>query len=132
MAFLIHSVDDGRNVELVGKPCAAITPVIGMALAPSSGNLAIASGTTAPTYISMQKFTANLTAGDQLIVARVNHDIVWETTLSANGSSLHIGDKVTMASDGLRVTATTGSGVAEIVDFPDGVQTSGARVRVRF
>lgn len=133
MAFKIHSVDDGRNVELVAKPCSAITPVVGMALVPSSGNLAIATGTTAPTYISMQKFGTARTAGDPVIVARVNHDVVWETTLSANGTSLNIGDKVTLhASNGLQVTATTSSGVAEIVDFPDGVKTSGARVRVRF
>lgn len=133
MAFKIHSVDDGRNLELTGMPCSAITPVVGMALIPSSGNLAIATGTTKPTYISMQKFGAALTAGDQLIVARVNPDVVWETTISADGSSLNVGDKVTLhASNGLQVTATTSSGVAEIVDFPDGVKTSGARVRVRF
>ena len=132
MAFLIHKIDDNRVCGIEYLPAGAITPKAGMALYQASGNLALASGTNKPTYISMVEKDAALTAGDIIPVIRVNPDIVFETTLAASGTSLNLGSKVTLHTDGLQVTATTTSGVAEIIDFPDGVKTSGARVRVRF
>lgn len=133
MAFLIHSIDDGHVPAWEYLPCSAITPKVGMALTQSSGNLAIATGTTAPTYISMVEKGAAVTAGTLIPVIRVSKDIIFETTLSASGTSLNKGDKVTLhASSGLQVTATTTSGVAEVIDFPDGTQASGDRVLVRF
>ena len=53
MAFKIHMTDDNRVPGIEYLPVAAITPKIGMALIQSGGNLTTASGTTAPTYISM-------------------------------------------------------------------------------
>ncbi len=133
MAFLIHSIEDGHVPAWEYLPCSAITPKVGMALTQSSGNLAIATGTTKPTYISMVEKSAACTAGDLIPVIRVTEDIIFETTISASGTSLNKGDKVTLhASSGMQVTATTSSGVAEIVDFPTGSQASGAVVRVRF
>lgn len=49
MGFLINSVDDNRVLGLEYLPVSAITPKVGMALVQTSGNLALASGTTAPT-----------------------------------------------------------------------------------
>lgn len=133
MAFLIYSIEDGHVPAWEYLPCSAITPKVGMALTQSSGNLAIATGTTRPTYISMVEKSAACTAGDLIPVIRVDAGIIFETTISASGTSLNKGDKVTLhASSGLQVTATTTSGVAEVIDFPDGSQASGARVRVRF
>ena len=43
---------------------------------------------------------------------------------------MKLGDKVTLHTDGLQVTATTASGVAEVVGM-DGT-AAGDRVRVRF
>ena len=64
-------------------------------------------------------------------VVRVDPQTEYETTLSAAGGSLNLGDKVTLhASSGLQVTATTTNGVAEIV-YMDGT-ASGDMVRVRF
>ena len=133
MAFLIHSIDDGHVPAWEYLPCGAITPKVGMALVQSSGNLAIATGTTAPAYISMVEKDAAVSAGTLIPVIRVSPDIIFETELSASGTSLKQGDKVTLhASNGMQFTATTTSGVAEVIDFPDGSQASGARVRVRF
>lgn len=134
MAFLLHSIDGSGHIPGIEYlPCSAITPKAGMALVQSSGNLAIATGTTKPTYISLVEKSAACTAGDIIPVMRVNEDTIYETTLSASGTSLNLGQKVTLhASSGLQVTATTTSGVAEIVAFPDGSKASGARVRVRF
>lgn len=130
MAFLIHSTDDGRVLPWEYLPASAITPKVGMALTQSSGNLALASGTTKPTYISMREQGTALTAGDLIPVVRVQPDVVWETELSAAGTSLKIGQKVTIATDGLRVTATTTDGIAEIVEILG--TAIGDKVRVRF
>ena len=130
MAFLIHSVDDGHVPAWEYLPCAAITPKVGMALTFSSGNLTTAAGTVKPGYICMAEKSAACTAGDLIPVIRVNGDIVFETVSSASMASIKPGDKVTIASDGLRVTATTTSGVAGVVEVLD--SASGGAVRIRF
>lgn len=130
MAFLIHSTDDGRVLPWEYLPAGAITPKVGMALTQTNGNLALASGTTVPTYISMREQDTALTAGDMIPVVRVQPDVIFETELSAAGTSLKVGNKVTIATDGLRVTATTTEGVAEIVEILG--TAIGDKVRVRF
>ena len=130
MAFLIQQVDGGRVPGIEYLPCSAITLKVGMALAQSGGNLAIASGTTAPTYVSMIEKEAACAAGDIIPVMRVLPDMVFETTFSTAASAIKLGDKVTLNTDGLQVTATTTSGVAEVVGM-DGT-AAGDKVRVRF
>lgn len=129
MAFTIHSVEGGYIPSWEYHPCSAITPVVGMALYQNAGNLALASGTTTPTYVSMTERTAAVTAGDVIPVVQVNEDIIWETEWSATATAVKRGQKVTIATDGLRVTATTTGGVAQVVDF-DGTAV-GDKVRVR-
>ena len=131
MAFKVHSTDDGRVPGIEYLPCGAITPKVGMALTQTSGTLAIATGTTKPTYISMCEKDSACSAGDIIPVLRVEADMIFETTNSAAFTSINKGDKVTLhASSGLQVTATTSSGVAEVIDF-DGTDT-GSAVKVRF
>lgn len=131
MAFKIYKTDDGRIPGIEYLPCSAITPKVGMALVQSSGNLAIATGTTAPTYISMCEKDSACTAGDIIPVIRVQKDMVFETNFSAAATSIKLGNKVTLhASDGMSVTATTTDGVAEVV-YMDGT-ASGSMCRVRF
>ena len=57
-----------------------------------------------------------------------------KTTNSASFASIKKGDKVTLhASDGLQVTATKTSGVAEVIDFDDvAASGTGGEVYVRF
>lgn len=128
--FLIHSIDDGHDAPLAYLPAGAITPKVGLALTQSSGLLAVASGTTKPSYICMTERAAAVTSGTVIPVIRVGGDMIFETVFSASASSIKLGDKVTIAGDGLRVTATTSSGVAEVVGM-DG-SASGSTVRVRF
>ncbi len=114
-------------------PCGAITPKAGMALKQSSGNFAVASGTDTPAYISMIEKESACTAGDPIPVIRVDHDTVYETTNQASFASIKRGDKVTLHSDGLQVTATKTGGVAEVVDFDaKAAAGAGGRVLVRF
>ena len=128
--FLIHSIDDGRNAPLEQLPAGAITPKVGLALTQTDGLLAVASGTTKPSYICMAQRAAAVASGTVIPVIRVGSDMIFETVFSASASSIKLGNKVTIASDGLRVTATTTSGVAEVVGM-DG-SASGSTVRVRF
>ncbi len=129
--FIPYQNEDGRVAPWEYLPCSAVTPKLGMAMVLSSGNLAIATGTTKPTYISMVEKDAACAAGDLIPVIRVQPDQVFETTCSASLSGVNVGAKVTLhASNGLQVTGTTASGVAEIV-AKDG-DASGSRVLVRF
>ena len=130
MGFLIHSVDDNRVLGLEYLPCSAITPKVGMAMVQASGNLALASGTTAPTYISMCERKEACTAGDLIPVVRVQKDIIFGVPAQAAMTSVKLGDKVTIYTDGLQVTATTTSGVAEVVGMED--TAAGSTVLVRF
>lgn len=130
MGFMIHSVDDNRVLGLEYLPCSAITPKVGMALVQTSGNLSIASGTTAPTYISMCERDTACKAGELIPVVRVQKDIIFGVPAQAAMTSVKLGDKVTIYTDGLQVTATTASGVAEVVGM-DGT-AAGSTVLVRF
>ena len=130
MGFMIHSVDDNRVLGLEYLPCSAITPKVGMALVQTSGNLAVASGTTAPTYISMCERETACTAGELIPVVRVQKDIIFGVPAQAAMTSVKLGDKVTIHTDGMKVTATTDSGVAEVVGM-EGTAV-GSTVLVRF
>lgn len=130
MAFKIYSTDDNRISGIEYLPCSAITPKVGMALIQSGGNLELATGTNAPTYISMCEKDSPCTEGDIIPVIRVNKDMIFETTFAAAETSVKLGDKVTLYTDGLQVTGTTASGVAEVV-YMDGT-AEGDMCRVRF
>ena len=131
--FIPVKNDTGAPTPWEFLPCGAITPKLGMALIQTSGNLAIATGTNKPTYISMVEKEAACTAGDLIPVMRVEPGTIFETELSAAGNSLKLGDKVTLhASNGMQVTATKTDGVAEIVEFLTDAQASGDKVRGRF
>lgn len=137
MAFKIYSTDDNRVPGIEYLPASAITPKVGMALTQTTGQLtqttgqlALATGATAPTYISMCEKDSKCTAGDIIPVVRVGKDMILETTFEAAATSIKLGDKVTLHTDGLQVTATTTDGVAEVV-YMDGT-ASGSMCRVRF
>lgn len=132
--FVPHKNAAGNVIPWEYLPAGAITPKVGMALVQTSGNLAIATGANAPTYLSMIEKDSACTAGDLIPVIRVDHDTIYETSNSASFASIKKGDKVTLhASNGLQVTATKTDGVAEVVDFDDvAASGTGGKVYVRF
>ena len=130
MAFLIHTTADGHQPPWEYLPCDDIQPHLGMAMVLTGGLLAKAGSTAKPTYISMYEAPAALAEGDIIPVIRVTEDIIFETENSASLSGVAIGAKVTLASDGMRVTGTTTSGVAEIV--AKDADAVGSRVLVKF
>ena len=116
MAFLMQSMDVGQTPPIEYRQAAAEEDVVlGEALVTNASGLLTKCGATAkPEFMAV---------GPQ-------DEQVWRTQLSAAGTSLKAGSKVTLDADGLRVTATTDSGVAVIVDL-EGTQV-GDSVRVRF
>lgn len=126
--FKVHMVDGGHILGWEKLPASAITPQVGLAMVMTDGELTVASGATAPTYICMSEEDAPVEAGTIVHVVRVTEDQIWETTFSAE-ADVQPGDKVTIAAGGLEVTGTTG-GPAEIVEMEGG--EVGDWVRVRF
>lgn len=117
--FIPHKNDGSIRPQALEYLAATnITPKKGLALYFSSGLLALCSGTNKPEYICMCE-GPQLTSGDVIPVLRVLPDRVFETAWSTSGAAINVGQKVTIASDGLRVTATTTSGVAEVVAKED-------------
>lgn len=117
MAFMIHSTADGRVPSNEYLPCGAITPKVGTALVMTDGKLALATAGNAPAYISMIEKSEACKAGEIIPVIRVLPDIIFGTTWSAAATAVKLGEKVTLSADGSQVTATTASGVAEIVSI---------------
>ena len=103
------------------------TYVLGEALVVTDGKATKAGAAVTPAYICGENATG--TAEGTLVAYRVLPTQIWEGNLTAAGSALKVGDKLTLAADGIDLTATTG-GAAEIVEIL-GTEVGG-KVRVRF
>lgn len=121
-----------HHTDRIGTPAAVIIPAAaGVEYAADlalTATGAVASGTTKPEYICGEKKTG--AAGEGVLAYKILPGDVYETTLSAAGTALKVGDKVTLSADGKQVTATTTSGVAELVEIRD--PAAGGVVLVRF
>lgn len=130
MGFAPKFYDDGGHAPFEYLPVSTgETVALGEALVLTSGKLTKCGATTAPTYIAMEPVTS-APAGTKIAVIRVQKNVIYETELKAASASIAAGAKYTLHTDGLGITATTTSGVAEVVDW-DG-KASGDAVRVRF
>lgn len=94
----------------------------------ANGTLTACKGAVKPTYICVGEIPAN--SALEVPTVRVHGSQVYEVPLSAAGSSLKVGNKVTISGTGLEVTATTSDGVAEIVKING--TNEGDTVLVRF
>ena len=111
-------------------PAAAGTYAVGQTLAlNASGLVAQVAGTNVPTFICASD--ATVASGDAIAVNPIYEDMEFVTTFSADGSALKAGAKVTIATTFDQVTATTTSGVVEIVEKL-GSGASGTEVIVKF
>lgn len=93
----------------------------------SAGTANAVSGTAKPEYVYAGKDIVAKT-GDKIACIPVLPEYEFETTLSAAGTSLKNGEKVTTT--GEQATATTTSGVFQILEGAGGA--SGAKVVGRF
>lgn len=127
--FKLYAYDSDRNAPNEYMPAAAITPKLGLALAFSSGKLALATGGAMPEYICMTEGKAALTAGTMIPVMKVLPDMIFETTNQASLSGVNIGTKLTIHTDGAQVTATSGGAAKLMWKEAD---AAGSKIRVRF
>lgn len=111
--FLFHQVDDGRVPGIEYLRCSAITPKVGMLLKVTSGKLAAATSTDVPLYMSMGEYEAALEDGKEIPVIRLHPDAIMEVATPTSFSQV-MGAKVTIGSDSLSITNTTG-GACEVV-----------------
>ncbi|MCD8309486.1 MAG: hypothetical protein LUD19_06500 [Clostridia bacterium] len=112
-----HDAADGEAIE------------IGEALVLSGGVYTKCGATEKPTYIAMRAITED-EENRQIPAARVEDNQLYEVPVTADPSSLNEGDKVTLHTDGLQVTATTASGVVTIENL-NGATAEGDTIVVR-
>mgnify|MGYP004510263327 FL=1 len=128
--FCLSSMKVGLTPPIEYKTATAgESYAVGEALKQSGGKVTLCSGATKPEYICVGP--AN-DAGEVPCVA-VQDYMEFQTTLAvapADSATIGVGDKVTIHTDGMQVTATKTSGVAQLVRV-DG-QTVGSVVVVKF
>ena len=100
--------------------------VIGAPVKLASGKLVAEAA--APTHVVLEAAKANEA---NILVHPIRKDEQYSAILSANGSSLNVGDAVTLTTAGL-ATATTASGVFRIEEFLDATKASGTVVVGKF
>ena len=102
---------------------------VGEALKLASGKVTLCSGAVAPSHVCGGPIDDN----GVVPCVEVQKYMEFETTLGvapADSATVGVGDKVTLHTDGMQVTATKTGGVAEVTGI-DG-QTVGSRVTVKF
>lgn len=102
---------------------------LGEALVLTSGKLTKCGATAKPEFIAMADCAAD--AAKRLIpVARVEANQLYEVPVTAAPTSLVEGNKVTLHTDGMQVTATTTSGVVTVESL-NGAAAAGDTIVVR-
>jgi hypothetical protein len=114
---------------LVAKGNEAIQEGEALSLA-SDGTLTKCGATTAPAYIAMCSVSATATERKIPVIPVDKHQL-YRVETSAAPTSLKVGAKVTINSDGLKVTATTTDGVATVIDL-NGANAAGDEIYVKF
>lgn len=110
---------------------AGTTYKVGEALTISSGAAVVAAGTTSPEYVAACDYVAPASGNEQIAVYQVTKGMEFTVPFSADGTAIAVGNKVTIGADGLTITATTASGVAEVISKL-GTGASGTKAIVRF
>lgn len=113
MAFkFVKSLSGESCPTIETRPTTASTAIPSdAAVTLTAGKIALA--TANPVFISASA-TASAASPADTAVYPILPQHVFETTFSAAATAINIGDKVTLAADGLQVTATTTSGVATV------------------
>ena len=101
---------------------------IGEALVINSGKATKCGATAKPTHMCVRDQAAD--REENVLVYPISSTMVFETRFTEVPTSVNVGDKVTVANDGLGITATTDGGVCEIVDILD--MTVSGRALVKF
>ena len=95
----------------------------------ANGKLERCGATTVPTHIACTALSAAAT-DRKIPVIPVASNQIYRVALSVAPTSLKVGSKVTIV-DGTKVSATTASGVATIVDL-NGASAAGDQIYIKF
>ena len=114
---VFHEATDGEAIS------------VGEALVLTDGKLTKCGATVKPAFIAMGQIGAS-DANRKLAVCRVESNQVYEVPVTAAPTALKVGDKVTLHTDGLQVTATTTSGVVTVESL-NGASAAGDTIVVR-
>ena len=127
--FTPHKGDHSGAMPWEYLPAAAGTYKAGQLLNVASGKLTAISAAckTTPPYLCMADIT--VAAGDNVPVARVRNDRIFETTLSAAAASATVGTKLQISAGGLEADAAE-AGTFEVVSLSG--TTAGSTVYGRF
>lgn len=128
--FMLSRMLVGNTPPIVYmQPTDSETYQVGEALKLASGKVTLCSGAVAPSHVCVGPVDDN----GVVPCVEVQKYMEFETTLGvapADSATVGVGDKVTLHTDGMQVTATKTGGVAEVTGI-DG-QTVGSRVTVKF
>lgn len=128
--FMLSRMLVGNTPPIVYmQPTDGETYQVGEAVKLASGKVTLCSGAVAPSHVCVGPIDDN----GVVPCVEVQKYMEFETTLGvapADSATVGVGDKVTLHTDGMQVTATKTSGVAEVTGI-DG-QTVGSRVTVKF
>lgn len=128
--FMLSRMLVGNTPPIVYmQPTDGETYQVGEALKLASGKVTLCSGAVAPSHVCVGPIDDN----GVVPCVEVQRYMEFETTLGvapADSATVGVGDKVTLHTDGMQVTATKTGGVAEVTGI-DG-QTVGSRVTVKF
>ena len=105
---------------------ATLTYKVGEGLVITSNKAAKATGETAPAYICVGP-----AKDGNVPVIKMSKEDIYAAPLGAAGTSLNVGDKVTVDTDSIKLTAATTKGVAEIVGFATAAKAAGDEVYFR-
>ena len=128
--FSIYKMGVGTTAPFQYLPAAAGETVsAGEALVLSGGKLTKCGATAKPAYIAVGPADEH----GSVPCVEVYPHMQFATTFSAapaSGTTLHVGDRVTLHTDGMQVTATTASGVAVLKEITEAA--AGGAVVVSF
>lgn len=128
--FMLSRMLVGNTPPIVYmQPTDSETYQVGEALKLASGKVTLCSGAVAPSHVCVGPVDDN----GVVPCVEVQKYMEFETTLGVaptDSATVGVGDKVTLHTDGMQVTATKTNGVAEVTGI-DG-QTVGSRVTVKF
>lgn len=102
---------------------------MGEALVIEDGAATKCGATVKPTHMCCRDQQAD--AAEYITIYPITGTMHFGVKVTEDPSALSVGDKVTLSEDGLSVTATTASGVCEIVNL-NGATAAGAEIVVKF
>lgn len=131
--MIIHKRNVTAIEPMIELPVTASEAIaVGEALKLNAGKLTKGTATARPEYISVAKVEAGTDKVGTVIQVLADMEFEAEIVATEGANTLVVGDKVTIGTDGVTLTATKTSGVAEIVSIPEPLQSIGGKVIVRF